>query len=297
MAVVWLLTRTATSLSRWSKGHSVTSQPQQRMGSPPSPAHSAQKLGGDTLLSTPGCTVEAVGKEEATSSLNPNATCFVPHVKNSFNHCDPSMVERSVIRAAAVDKTQSPDPYPPSLYVNGLLEGEKVRSLVDTGAEVSVISYTTLAKLPREVQAAFQDQAHTMTVTTVSGEQVSTKGPVLCKISILGREVTDVVIAMHMESEAILSLPTLAAMGGEVKLGGVNLLPVSSIRLVRNQRVFKVTVDKCEVIPARSQKVVSCRIQSRGQPVEQALIVEGTDECRQLKAFQVAHSAQWRRVV
>jgi hypothetical protein len=290
MAVVWLLTRAATPLSRWSEGHSVTSQPPLRMDSPPSPARSAQKLGGDTQLSTPGCTMAAVGKEEAASSLNPDAACFVPRVNNSFNHCDPSMVERSVIRAAAVDKTQSPDPYPPSLYVDGLLEGEKVRYLVDTGAEVSVISYATLAKLPREVQAAFQDQAHTMTVTTVSGEQVSTKGPVLCKISILGREVTDVVIAMHMESEAILSLPTLAAMGGEVKLGGVNLLPASSIRLVRNQRVFKVTVDKCEVIPARSQKVVSCRIRSRGQPVEQALIVEGTDECRQLKAFQVAHS-------
>ena len=35
LAVVWLLTRAATPLSRWSKGHSVTSQPQQRMGSPP----------------------------------------------------------------------------------------------------------------------------------------------------------------------------------------------------------------------------------------------------------------------
>jgi hypothetical protein len=290
LAVVWLLTRAATPLSRWSKGHSVTSQPQLRVDSPRPPAHGVRNVGGDTQLSAPDCTITVAKKEEAASSLNPNAACFVPRVNNSLNHCDPSMVERSVIRAAAVDKTQSPDPHPPSLYVDGLLEGEKVRYLVDTGAEVSVISYATLAKLPREVQAAFQDQAHTMTVTTVSGEQVSTKGPVLCKISILGREVTDVVIAMHMESEAILSLPTLAAMGGEVKLGGVNLLPASSIRLVLNQRVFKVTVDKCEVIPARSQKVVSCRIRSRGQPVEQALIVEGTDECRQLKAFQVAHS-------
>jgi hypothetical protein len=42
MAVVWLLTRAATPLSRWSKGHSVTSQPQLRMDSPPSPARGAQ---------------------------------------------------------------------------------------------------------------------------------------------------------------------------------------------------------------------------------------------------------------
>lgn len=99
-------------------------------------------------------------------------------------------------------------------YVKGSLEGQNVRFLVDTGVEVSSISYAMLARLPEVIRAAFQDQAYT--VTTVSGERVSSKGPVMCNIMVGGRVVTDAVIAMQMEPDAILSLPTLAALGGQV---------------------------------------------------------------------------------
>ena len=39
-----------------------------------------------------------------------------------------------------------------SLYVNGNIEGLKFRFLVDTGAEISVISQETLQRLPTTVQ-------------------------------------------------------------------------------------------------------------------------------------------------
>jgi hypothetical protein len=62
MAVVWLLTLAAIRLSRWSEGHSVTSQPQLRIDSPPPPTQAAQNFGGETHLSTPGCTVTIIGE-------------------------------------------------------------------------------------------------------------------------------------------------------------------------------------------------------------------------------------------
>ena len=98
---------------------------------------------------------------------------------------------------------------------------------------------------------------------------MKTKGPVLCNIMVAGRVVTDAVIAMQMEPEAILSLPTLAALGGQVTVAGIELLPVSrlshdtSVRQVRAPRMLRVTVKQDEVIPAKSQKVVPCQIQGR----------------------------------
>ncbi len=177
---------------------------------------------------------------------------------------------------------------PKNLFIQGNVEGHKVSFLVDTGAEITGISYATLAKLPRAIRAAFQDQAHT--VTTVSGERVATKGPVLCNVAVAGRVVIDAVIAMQMEPEAILSLPTLRALGGQVTVAGVELLPTTSsspIRQLQASRVFRVTVDRNDVIPPRSQMVVPCRI--KGEPSGQTLVIEGTDQ-RKRNTFQVAHS-------
>jgi transposase InsO family protein len=175
---------------------------------------------------------------------------------------------------------------PKSLYVKGSLEGQSVRFLVDTGAEISGISYAMLARLPEVIRAAFQDQAYT--VTTVSGERVSSKGPVMCNIMVGGRVVTDAVIAMQMEPDAILSLPTLAALGGQVTVAGVELLPVNpSIRNITGSRVLKVRADGPNIIPARSEKVIPCRIQ--GNRDAQTLVIEGA-EGTEVGSFQIAHS-------
>ena len=163
---------------------------------------------------------------------------------------------------------------PTSVHMRGKLEGRPVRFLVDTGAEISAISFATLAKLPKVIRATFQD--HTHTITTVSGEKVPAKGPVLCNISIAGRVVMDAVIAMEMVPEAILSLPTLNALGCHLTVAGVELLPVSNdqaVRRIQSSRVYRVTVAADEVIPACTEKEVLCHIQ--GRPVGSALVVEG----------------------
>jgi hypothetical protein len=46
----------------------------------------------------------------------------------------------------------------------------------------------------------------------VTGQQVTAKGPVFCHFSVDGKTVVDAVIAMEMQQDAILSLPTLEAL-------------------------------------------------------------------------------------
>jgi hypothetical protein len=196
-------------------------------------------------------TLAAVGVVGYEVTLDPEAAIFVPRkrelapVEDAHCHSDEGIVPavaRTAHASASAPRQALVATGPKSLYVKGSLEGQNVRFLVDTGAEVSGISYAMLARLPEVIRAAFQDQAYT--VTTVSGERVSSKGPVMCNIMVGGRVVTDAVIAMQMEPDAILSLPTLAALGGQVTVAGVELLPVNpSIRNITGSRVLKVRAD------------------------------------------------------
>ena len=165
-------------------------------------------------------TLAAVGMVGYEGTLDPKAAIFVPRerelapVLNAHGHGGKDAV--SVVIGTTIDTSSTSRQAlmatgPRSLYVRGSLEDQNVQFLIDTGAEISGISYAMLARLPHVIRAAFQDQAYT--VTTVSGERVSSKGPVMCNIMVGGRVVTEAVIAMQMEPDAILSLLTLAALG------------------------------------------------------------------------------------
>ena len=69
-----------------------------------------------------------------------------------------------------------------SLYINGSVEGQKVRFLVDTGAEFSVISQETLQRLPTTERQRFESSKRKL--VTASGKVVEALGPVMCNISV-----------------------------------------------------------------------------------------------------------------
>lgn len=121
------------------------------------------------------------------------------------------------------------------------------------------------------------------TVSPVTGQQVTAKGTVLCHISVNGKTVVDAVISMDMQQDAILSLPTLEALGCDLTVAGHQLLcaktkpAYSSSSAAAQPHTYEVQLLKDEVIPSSSQKVVYCLL--LGAPADgRNLMIAATGE-------------------
>ena len=151
-----------------------------------------------------------------------------------------------------------------SLYVNGNIEGQKVRFLVDTGAEVSVISQETLQRLPTTVRQRFESSKRKL--VTASEEEVEALGPVLCSINVQNRTVTDTIYAAPFPEAAILGITTLVALGCQVTVAGVDVVKASTNTAVRSlykPRVHRVTAVNDVTVPAQSEILLVGQIQHR----------------------------------
>ena len=151
-----------------------------------------------------------------------------------------------------------------SLYVSGSVEGQKVRFLVDTGAEVSVISQETLQRLPTTVRQRFESNKRKL--VTASGEEVEALGPVLCSISVQNRTVTDTVYAAPFPEAAIMGITTLVALGCQVTVAGVDVVKASTNTAVQSlykPRVHRVTAVNDVTVPAQSEILLVGQIQHR----------------------------------
>ena len=160
-----------------------------------------------------------------------------------------------------------------SLVVSGFVEGVGLRFLVDTGAEISVVSLATLAKFPKALRIAFQDNSRVLKMA--NGEEVVAKGPVLCNITVRGRTVLEAICAMNITEEAILGMPAMDALGFQMSVAGLELLPTQHphrIRSIRTSRVWRVTAATDVVIPPRSEAVMAGCFE--GKPVGSQFIIE-----------------------
>ena len=154
-----------------------------------------------------------------------------------------------------------------SLYVNGSVEGQKVRFLVDTGAEVSVISQETLQRLPTTVRQRFESNKRKL--VTASGEEVEALGPVLCSISVQNRTVTDTIYAAPFPEAAIMGMTTLVALDCQVTVAGVDVVKASTSTAVRSlctPRVHRVTAVNDVTIPAKSEMLLVGQIHGQVKP-------------------------------
>ena len=113
-----------------------------------------------------------------------------------------------------------------SLYINGNIEEQNVRFLVDTGAAVSVISQEILPRLSTTVRQRFESSNRKLVMA--SGEEVEALGPVLCSISVQKRAVTDTIYAAPFPEAAILEITTLVALGCQVTVSGADVVKAST---------------------------------------------------------------------
>ena len=153
------------------------------------------------------------------------------------------------------------------LYVNGSVEGQKVQFLVDTGAEVSVISQETLQRLPTTVRQRFESNKRIF--VTASGEEVEALGPVLCSISVQNRTVTDTVYAAPFPEATIMGMTTLVALGCQVTVAGVDVVKASTSTAVRSlctPRVHRVTAVNDVTILAQSEMLLVGQIHGQVKP-------------------------------
>jgi hypothetical protein len=255
----------------------------------------------DPLAPTHEGAVQSHAVGQGGVSLNPNATPFASRTANPCSmqdgpRCNAGGVAFStdVSLEQAMPRLARMGPGIRSVHIKGSIEGQKVSLLVDTGAEVTGISYATLARLPGAVRDEFEAESK-HTVSTVTGQQVTAKGPVLCHISVNGKTVVDAVIAMEMQQEAILSLPTLEALGCDLTVAGQPLLcaqtkpAYSSSGTAAQPHTYKVQLLKDEVIPSNSQKVVHCLI--LGAPADgRNLMIAATGESDIDLQVEVANS-------
>lgn len=158
-----------------------------------------------------------------------------------------------------------------ALFQSGYLEGKRVQYLIDTGAEVSVISNNMLANLPCIVRLAFKDQMHTLQMA--SGQSVLSRGPVLCNVTIGDRTITEAFYAMEMPEDAILGMPAMTSLGLRVTMAGVDLMPEASmVQRLKVSHVYRLTAASDYTLPARSEVMIDGRVAEK--PVGSVFIVE-----------------------
>ncbi len=177
-----------------------------------------------------------------------------------------------------------------ALYVSGLIEGCKVRFLIDTGAEITVIGSEVVGHLPRSIRMAFLERSYTLVMA--SGHRVTAQGPVLCKLTIAGRTVIEPVCSLPSAKDTILGMPALKALGCCVTVAGVEVLntpPVSAVNRIQGAQIFRVrATEPMEILP-RHEVLIAGRIVEdlAGQTVLVSPRAETSDTSRLLIAHTV----------
>jgi hypothetical protein len=178
-----------------------------------------------------------------------------------------------------------------ALYMSGQLEGETVRFLIDTGAEVTVIGPEVLARLPRETRLSFLKKD--CTIVVASGERVPARGPVLCRLKVADREVLEPVRALLVNTDCILGYPTCRALGCQLTVAGVQLCstapPPVRVREIQAETAAKVRVLNTVEIPPLTESLVVGRVNRiwNGRAIVIEPLARNEDEDKQ---FVVARS-------
>ena len=166
------------------------------------------------------------------------------------------------------------------LFLRGCVEGKEVEFVIDTGADVTLISLALLETLPKPMRIAFQDRSHVLHLA--DGKTMMAKGPALCNVTVGTRSVLELVYAAPITDRALMGLSTSSALGLEMALGGVRVVPGRpSVRRVATACVRRVVATSDYEIPAKSEVVLSVRVIGQGLtgPV---MVGPMSNDCEQL---------------
>ncbi len=235
--------------------------------------------------------VSAMQVSSNVTELNVDAKEFVPAVTMPWS-TSPAAVSQTAdshnsASATTVYQATSSNNEPPAvtsvlprrngLFITGRVEGQKVRFLIDTGAEPTILSTRILRSLPKTLRSAFQDKSTRLQLA--DGQPLHAQGPVLCNLTIGDKTVVEAVYVAPVEDEAILGLDTLRALGLNLSLAGVSVEGRAHVRRVTAPCVRRVKVSRDYIIPARSEMTVQGQLE--GPQLKHCALVSagGAEKC------------------
>ena len=140
-------------------------------------------------------------------------------------------------------RIMSVQPRHDGMFINGSLNNINVFFLIDTGAELTVISRNLLACLPKSVRTKFYDNISKL--QTADGADLIANGPILCELTIEGKTVIEAIYAANISDSAILRLAAMEALGLELSIAGIKVFrrPIhTSIRKISVPQIRRVVM-------------------------------------------------------
>ncbi len=173
-------------------------------------------------------------------------------------------VESKCESATEVQQNSLPPANIRSLYVKGRVEGFPVDFLVDTGADVTVISQTLLRKLPNQDLRQWEDKSYPL--HAADGTVIKAFGPIPTSIELCGKRIITPVCAAEVVDPVVLGLPALRQLDALLDLGSCELrigncrIPCQD-RIDRGvQKICRVTVARGCVVPPWTEQMIPAKV-------------------------------------
>ena len=118
------------------------------------------------------------------------------------------------------------------IYVNGKIGEQIVRFLVDTGADVTLISLNSSKQFPNVLLTKWKD--YSLEIYTLNREKVKIWGPVEINLEVKGVTITTQIYASDMLEPGILGLPALKSLHAIVDMEKEELLVKDQVKELEN---------------------------------------------------------------
>ena len=239
----------------------------------------------DGVLATPSSSLDALGSENVSTVVTAKDGVEFGSTRTVYDQTPPSIQEPMENEASAVKKSAHG-----GIYVTGEIGKTEIEFLVDTGAEITVISESKFQNLPKQLRNKFDRISTSMKVA--NGASVSAKGPVMCQLSVMGRSVLEAIYVVKLTDDGLLGMPVLTALGFTLKMDGVDMMQF------RRPRKFRVTSTEDQEIPARSEALVVGTVSKKAKgDLMMEPVIDGQKERKFMIARTVSRPTEGKCVV
>ena len=135
------------------------------------------------------------------------------------------------------------------IYVKDKVNGLNVRFSVDSGADVCLMSLTTLKQFPERLRT--ERKKHSLEIYAINGNKIRTWGSVQVNLEIKGVIISTQVYATYMLEPRVLGLPALKALRAIIDLEKEELLvkkPIEELEFASVPKTRRVLLNRGGVI-------------------------------------------------